>query len=173
VQRRELRRGDVLESGVVSIQVLHPWSGFYTLRGREDTAMNNSSLVLRIAGKKRSFLLAGDVEGEAVEDMRHLGGRLESDVLKIPHHGKDPEPLRELTEVVTPQVAVASAGRLRAESRKHLEGTRVLVTGAEGAIRIEERGEKLRVKPYGEYILRETADFREELRNFRRLFTVW
>jgi competence protein ComEC len=173
VGRRELGRGDVLESAGVSIQVLHPWRGFYTFRGTENTAMNNSSLVLRIAGKKRSFFLAGDVEEEAVEDLRHLGGVLRSDVLKIPHHGKDPKPVRELAEVVTPQVAVASAGRRGAESREYPDGLRVLVTGVEGAIRVEEGRETLRVRPYGEFVLRETSSFREELRNFKRLFTVW
>jgi beta-lactamase superfamily II metal-dependent hydrolase len=135
--------------------------------------MNNSSLVLRIAGKKGSFLLAGDVEKEAVEDVRHLGEVLRSDVLKLPHHGKDPDLVRELAEMVTPQVVVASAGRLGSESYEHLDGMRVVVTGAEGAMRVEEGSDQLRVKPYREYVLKETTNFSEELRNFRRLFTVW
>jgi competence protein ComEC len=173
VGRRELRRGDVLESAGVSVQILHPWKGFYTFRGTEHTEMNNSSLVLRIAGKKGSFLLAGDVEKEAVEDVRHLGEVLRSDVLKLPHHGKDPDLVRELAEMVTPQVVVASAGRLGSESYEHLDGMRVVVTGAEGAMRVEEGSDQLRVKPYREYVLKETTNFSEELRNFRRLFTVW
>ena len=85
---RTLARGDVIESERYAIQVLHPYQEFVTLGDDEYGQGNNSSLVLRISGKRHSFLFAGDIEEEAEGDLSHLGERLRSDVMKVPHHGR-------------------------------------------------------------------------------------
>ena len=69
---RTLERGDILEAAGYRITVLHPYREFYILSEDSYSEENSSSLVLKIAGKKKSFLLAGDIEEEAEEDIAHL-----------------------------------------------------------------------------------------------------
>jgi competence protein ComEC len=171
--RRELGRGDVAVGEGFSMAFLHPYKGFYTLAGGKETAVNNESLVLRLQGGKGSFLFTADIEEEAVEDMLHLGRRLKSDVLKVPHHGLGRSHLEYLARAVSPAVAVVSSDGAVEKTMRELWGARVFVTGRDGAVKVEEGGGGLVVKPYGEYEIRETGDFSEEVRNLRRLFTVW
>ncbi|MBI5634122.1 MAG: DNA internalization-related competence protein ComEC/Rec2 [Nitrospirae bacterium] len=84
---RRLERGDIVEGKNYRIEVLHPYPEFYTLEENDFVDENNTSTVLRLNGKSRAFLFAGDVEDEAEEDLSHLGMLLRSDVLKVPHHG--------------------------------------------------------------------------------------
>ncbi len=56
-----------------------------TVRGplRRYASPNDESIVLEVTGPMRSMLLTGDVEAIAQEDL----GRIDADVLKVPHHG--------------------------------------------------------------------------------------
>jgi len=72
-KRQILERGDVIESGQYTIQVLHPYPEFSTQEGDEYEEDNNSSLVIRISGKGHSFLFAGDIEEDAEDDLSHVG----------------------------------------------------------------------------------------------------
>lgn len=73
---------------------------------------NNNSVVLKITYKKISFLFTGDIEVDA-EDF--LIGRykydLESNILKVPHHGSKTSSTDDFLEVVNPEVAVIQCGR--------------------------------------------------------------
>jgi competence protein ComEC len=173
VVRRELSRGDVLKGEGYSIYVLHPHAGFYTLEGGQGAHENNGSLVLRVEGKHASFLLTGDIEEEAVEDLLYLGPWLGSSVLKVPHHGIDRRPAAELASAVGPRAAVICAASAGDGLVDALGVPRVYVTGVDGAVKMEEKDGGLRVRPYASYALRETGDLMEELRNLKRLFTVW
>lgn len=84
---RQLERGDIVAGRNYSLEVLHPYPEFYTLEGNDFVEDNNSSIVLKVNGKKHGFIFVGDVEDEAEEDLSHLGMLLKSDVLKVPHHG--------------------------------------------------------------------------------------
>jgi len=171
--RRALRRGDVIRGEGYAIHVLHPHPGFFTAADDEDSSMNNFSLVLRIEGRGGSFLLCGDIEDEAVHDLLHLGAALGADVLKVPHHGMDADVMEALLGAVSPEMAVISAPAPRAKNPPAAGTARVFVTGEAGAVRIEAGGKGLSAKPYGESLLKETHGIGEEMRNIRRLFTVW
>lgn len=71
---------------------------------------NNNSFVLRAIVGGVSILLSGDVEEPAQRSVLASGQRLESDVLKVPHHGSAYFDAR-FFEAVKPRLAVVSAGR--------------------------------------------------------------
>lgn len=176
---RILERGDIIKAAGYRITVLHPYREFYTLSEDSYSEENSSSLVLKVEGKKRSFLFAGDIEEEAEEDMSHLGQWLSSDVLKIPHHGSRTSARDDFLGEVSPSLAVISVGRDNSfghpsqEVLDKLEGKTILRTDRDGAVRIVEKGEDLIVKTCREFILQRADNFETEKGNIRKLFTVW
>jgi competence protein ComEC len=171
--RRSLSRGDVLDGEGYSIQVLHPYNGFYTASGDRDDEMNNDSLVLRLKGGRKAFLFAGDIKKEAEEDLSHLGRWLRSDVLKVPHHGLKGSVHEGFLQAVSPQVAVLTSSDIDEEMRRSLGGAGIFLTGSDGAVKIEEGPQGIRVKTYNDLRIRKTRSVHEELENIKRLFMTW
>ena len=91
----------------VRIEVLGPPSGL--LRGTESDA-DNASLVLRLVYGDVSFLLTGDIFAEGEWALVASGVGMDSDVLKVPHHGSDSSSTRVFLEAVSPSAAVISVG---------------------------------------------------------------
>lgn len=179
IPRRTLERGDIVESGYCGFTVLHPYKGFYTLSGDAYEEENNSSLVLKVSGRKSSFLFSGDVEGEAEDDISHLEKWLPSDVLKVPHHGSRTSANDAFLSGVSPWAAVISAGRDNPfghpsqEILQKLSGKKVYRTDIDGAIKMTETSDGLRIKTYKEFALKKADNVETELHNLTRLFTVW
>ena len=171
VERRVLKRGDVIEGRGYSIKVLHPYEGFYTSRGTKNTTINNDSLVLKIQGTRRSFLFTGDVEAEAMRDILHLGPVLKSDVLKVSHHGSWSPVLQGFFASVAASTAVVSGPGPRAGVPP---GSKVYYSGRDGAVKIIETPDGIRVSTArhdaGLIRARRPGD---EMENLRRLFTTW
>ena len=73
---------------------------------------NDDSVVLRLVWGKVSFLLTGDVDGLAEQDVLYGGEvyTLRSTVLKVSHHGSSASTSSQLLDVIDPQVAVISVG---------------------------------------------------------------
>jgi len=176
---RTLERGDVVETAAYSITALHPYGEFYTLSEDTYSEENNSSLVLKITGRQRSFLLAGDIEEEAEEDIVHLDKWLPSDVLKIPHHGSRTSVPDSFLTAVSPSIAVISVGRDNSfghpsqEVLEKLSDKKILRTDQDGAIKITENGEGLRVKTCREFMFEKADTLSGEIGNIRKLFSVW
>jgi competence protein ComEC len=177
--RRTLERGDIVEGPGYSIAVLHPYKEFYTMSEGSYSEENSSSLVLKVKGGKRSFLLAGDIEEEAEEDISHLKALLSSDVIKIPHHGSRTSAADDFLGEVSPSVAVISVGRDNSfghpseDVLQKLEGKRILRTDLDGAVKISEKGEVLHVKTCREFMFQKADDFSKEKGNIKKLFSVW
>ena len=176
---RKLERGDVIEKGRYTIQVLHPYEGFAAVESDEYEEENNTSLVLRIAGKRHAFLFAGDVEQEAEDDLDHLGKWLRSDVVKIPHHGGRTSVHARLLSAVSPSVAVISAGRNNAfghpsqEMLQVLSGTKIFRTDQQGAVKVVETDNGLSVKTPADLALEKADTLTGEMNNIRRLLMSW
>ncbi len=176
---RLVERGDIISGKGYEITVLHPYREFYTLDGNDFVAENNASIVLRVKGENHSFLLAGDVEEEAEENLTHLGDWIKSDVIKIPHHGGRTSSNPQFLAGVAPSIAVISVGRDNnfghpsAEMLEQLQGMRVLRTDRDGAIRITETPHGLRVKTYRDYAFEKADSLQKEWKNIRRLFETW
>lgn len=176
---RRLERGDSAEGKDYRIEVLHPYPEFYTDQDDEFIAENNSSLVLRVSGRHHAILFAGDVEDEAEEDLAHLGMRLASDVLKVPHHGGRSSVHEGFLFEIAPSVAVISAGRdntfghPRPEMLEALSGRRICRTDQDGAVKITETAGGLQVKTYRDYALERADTWKKEMSNVKRLFSTW
>ena len=100
----------------VRIEVLGPPREL--LRGTESDA-DNASLVLRLVYGEVSILLTGDIFSEAERGLLASGMALDSDVLKVPHHGSDSSSTRDFLSAVSPAAAVISVGEGNSYGHPH------------------------------------------------------
>jgi competence protein ComEC len=100
---RILSRGDRLQAGAVTIEVLHP--------GRDGPAgpENVRSMVLRIDHAGHTLLLTGDLEGLGLAEVIKTPIK-PIDVLMAPHHGSRRIDVEGLMKWARPQVIVACQG---------------------------------------------------------------
>lgn len=96
-----LNTGDTFRFGNADIVVIDD--------GRSGTSSNNRSNVLRIRHYKLSVLFTGDIEEEA--ESRVIKHNIESDVLKVAHHGSESSSGRDFIEKVSATNAIISVGR--------------------------------------------------------------
>ena len=179
IKHRSFSRGDVIEGKSYKIYALHPYPEFYTMQGKEYDAANNDSLVLRIEGNHASFLFAGDIEQDAEENIMHLGKWLKSDVMKVPHHGGKASAYQPFIKIVSPQIAVISAGKDNPFGHPHqemldsLNEVKIFRTDIDGAVKIHETEDGLETKTYKDFQFDKAGSLTGEMRNFRRLFEKW
>lgn len=96
--------GDAMDGGDgVRIEVLWP------PRSATTDSANDTSLVLRLHHAGRSILLCGDIE-EAPQRMLLEQGRLDADVLVLPHHGGVERTTEAFIEAVDPRYLIRSSG---------------------------------------------------------------
>jgi competence protein ComEC len=128
-------------SNKLDFEVLAPlreYSGIGTITGD-----NNNSLVIRMTYGDASFLFAGDVENQAENEL--ATAPLQSDVLKVPHHGGPSSAVESFINRVDPQYAVISANNTTGSwpwsfpfsttvSMLEATGATVLITGEIGNI---------------------------------------
>lgn len=136
--------GDHFTFNGMNIDVFHPDSGVAIENP------NNASLVLKIAYKKNSFLLTGDIESEIEHKLVLAGLVTKTDVLKIPHHGSKYSSSDYFLHAVKPDLAVVSVGRgiqglpgEEALGRYKRFSIPVLRTDRNGSISICSDGEKI------------------------------
>ncbi len=72
---------------------------------------NSNSITLRISGIGGSLLLTGDLTKEGEREILRTDIPIQSNVLKLGHHGSKTSSSREFLEAVKPDVAIASNGR--------------------------------------------------------------
>ena len=72
--------------------------------------LNNDSIVLRLTCGEIRFLFTGDAEAESESDMLEAGYNLDSDILKVGHHGSDTSTTPEFLAAVSPDIAIISVG---------------------------------------------------------------
>src|SRR5713226_8533170 len=96
-------------------RVLNPDTseGFDTIRA-EGAHLNNQSVVLRWVCGSAAFLFTGDIESEAESRLTQQSERLETTVLKVPHHGAKGSVYEPFLRAVHPQLAVVSVGHANA-----------------------------------------------------------
>ncbi|HMB66015.1 MAG TPA: MBL fold metallo-hydrolase [Patescibacteria group bacterium] len=122
----------------------------YPFPDSEFENLNNASLVSRLQCSGLSFLFTGDIEKEAEERILSRDIDLESDILKVSHHGSDSSSGRGFLRAVSPEAAVIPVGEdndsghpsLRVIRKLQREGARILRTDEHGTITItKEEGE--------------------------------
>ena len=135
------------------IEVL--WPPARLLRGTASD-VDNASVVLRLVYGDVSFLLTGDIFVEGESGLVRREAELDSDVLKVAHHGSRSSSSAPFLDRVDPTVAVVSAGRdnryghPRPETiealRRHVDDERIFLTGESGSIEFVTDGVRLEVK---------------------------
>jgi competence protein ComEC len=100
-----------VEDGV-EILILHPSAASAS---NLFTKENDQSLVLMVNVKGKTFLLTGDIESNAEEDILRMlaqnGFRPSIDVMKVAHHGSKTSTSRKWLDFFQPDMVVISVGR--------------------------------------------------------------
>ncbi|HTK37232.1 MAG TPA: ComEC/Rec2 family competence protein, partial [Pyrinomonadaceae bacterium] len=147
-----LSRGDLLNIGGVDVQVLFPEND----DSPDAISDNDHSLVLRLVYGSRAFLLTGDVERKAENQMLSTPEYLTADVVKVPHHGSHTSSTQQFVDAVKPRVAIISVGRRSRFGHPHNDvverwknsGAKVITTGENGTISISTNGSDLVIKSF-------------------------
>lgn len=144
------RAGQVIQLGAsTTVRILSPRGDASNWRS------NAASIVLQVQYGETEFILTGDapsgIEKYLVGD---YGDGLESEVLKLGHHGSDTSTSQEFLEAVQPQFAVVSAGVDNRYGHPHKEvvvraskaGAQIMSTAEEGTITFESDGKQVWLK---------------------------
>jgi competence protein ComEC len=118
---------------------------------------NNSSMVLRMAYGRESFLFAGDVEAKGERELVASSADLRAIILKVPHHGSQTSSTADFIRAVHPRVAVISLGYLNrfhfpspeVVRRYQDDGIEVLRTDDDGAVSVIADKNAFEVKIFG------------------------
>ncbi|MBQ8228212.1 MAG: MBL fold metallo-hydrolase [Clostridia bacterium] len=95
--------GYTYSMGEVEIQILGPCD--------QDEDLNNMSVVAKVIYGESSFLITGDCSFDEEDDiMDNYYNQLDSDVLKVGHHGSAGSTSVDWLEAIEPDVAVISVG---------------------------------------------------------------
>ncbi len=147
VTRRVLRAGERLHGfGPAQIMALRSGNAH-----QPQPNVNDASVVIKILFGKTRILFPGDAEGWGEYQMLKHAQALDSDLLKVGHHGSRTSSLPAFLAAVTPDWAVASAGRRNkfghpdAMIVARYDSLRIplLRTDLNGAIVFESNGDKL------------------------------
>jgi competence protein ComEC len=87
----------------IYIEILHPYINF------ESKVVNDWSIVARLVYGDIEFLFTGDAT-EKVEEILISKGGIESDILKVGHHGSKTSSSFDFLGLVNPDVGIISAG---------------------------------------------------------------
>ena len=102
--------GDAYRVGRIALDVVWPPAGVAAPDAQDGSAMNNSSVVLRVSIRGVRLLLAGDIETEAQDAIVDSGSSVAADVLKFPHHGSSRQS-EEFLRAVGARIATISVGQ--------------------------------------------------------------
>jgi competence protein ComEC len=139
-----------IKAGKALIDILYP---FESLAGKEfKNTTNDSSIVSRLIFNKNSFLFTGDITNNAEKELINKKIYLDSDVLKISHHGSKYSTSDEFLENVKPEIAVISVGKNSygqpaPEVLQRLEnfGIEIKRTDEDGDVEIVSDGENIKI----------------------------
>lgn len=111
VQRKEIpvfmaASGDrITASDDIRFQVLAPWPAL-----ADSASDNDVSLVMKLEYKNDSFLLTGDIERRVELALATAGVNLDSDVLKVAHHGSNSSSNNFFLDEVDPKISIIQVG---------------------------------------------------------------
>lgn len=110
---------------------------------------NNNSLVLYMDYNNSKFLFTGDIEKEAEDRIIKDYKKLDTDILKVAHHGSKTSSTQNFVDMVQPKVAVISSGKNNYYGHPHKEvldrykNINIYNTADDGAILIKPKNNKL------------------------------
>ena len=112
IKVRVISSGDkIIIDKLTYIDILHPDS---KLIQDEDGGLNNNSIVAKLNCRKFSLLFTGDIEETAekiiLERYKDNLKLLNSDILKIPHHGSKTSSTEDFIKTINPKIALIGVG---------------------------------------------------------------
>ncbi len=130
----------------ITMQVIHP-------RSPSEDHLNNASIVTRVTYGEVSFMLTGDAEQEAEQEILNRDYNLDSTILKVGHHGSSTSTTRAFLDAVSPELAVIMCGQDNPYGHPHDEtlaslkqaGIDIYRTDLQGTIVITTDGETYEV----------------------------
>jgi len=151
IRLRFLEQGKKFAYGGAGLEVLWPPRGW---TGKD----NDQSLVLRACYLQRCFLLTGDIEGAAEQALTGSTLGIQSDVLKIPHHGSRSSSTESFLCKVAPALAIVSLGKdnrfrfphPQVTKRLSAQGIPLLRTDQDGQIEVATDGQELSYRTFRE-----------------------
>jgi competence protein ComEC len=100
--------GQVIDlGGGVTMEVIYPGE---SEAGQKNSNPNNSSVVLKLKYGTESVLLTGDIEASVEKKLTMNGSDLNSDFLKVPHHGSKTSSTDGFINAVSPVDAFIEVG---------------------------------------------------------------
>lgn len=151
VPLRQIGLGENFEIGGVNVETLWPVKSF-----QQAGSDNNSSLVLRFVLGETAFLFTGDIEREAEAAMIANGTILNSDVVKVPHHGSRTSSTEQFIDAVNARYAIISVGNRSMFGHPNAEvverwersSARTLTTGSMGTVTASTDGRTLEISQF-------------------------
>jgi len=133
------------------IEILYP---FESLEGKTLEDSNNTSIIIRLVFGENSFLFTGDAYQSAERELIQREINIDSDVLKVGHHGSKTSSSEEFIKKVSPEIAVIPTGKDNPYGHPHPEvletldkyGIRILRTDLNGDIKILCDSQSLKLK---------------------------
>ncbi|ENZ02463.1 hypothetical protein HMPREF1092_01698 [Clostridium thermobutyricum] len=119
--KRKNLKINILKDGTSSID-LGKNTKVYVFSPKEnlkDDNLNNYSPIIKIQFKDTSFLFTGDAEKENINYVLSKNYPIDSDVLKLGHHGSKTSTTKEFLEKVTPYITIASLGENNSYGHPH------------------------------------------------------
>lgn len=115
--------------------------------------INDNSAVLYLKNDKFTFLFAGDIELEAENKIVNRYSSIDTDILKVPHHGSKTSSSQNFLNCTEPKVAIISCSKNNSyghpnanvlERYKNM-GTKLYITAFDGAITVKREKENLKI----------------------------
>lgn len=120
--------------------------------GTDKRDLNNTSIVLRMTYKDVSFMFTGDATNTT--EKKILAKNLQSDVLKVGHHGSQYSTSKNFLDKVNPKYAIISVGTGNVYDHpkditlNKLKGIEVHRTDKEGTIRVISDGKNIDIETF-------------------------
>jgi len=146
------KKSEIMIGSSVELELLYPQKSFLNQRVEN---LNNSSIVAQLVYDETSFLFTGDAEREVEEELFSIDSIfLDSDVLKVGHHGSESSSSLEFLSAVSPTLAVIQVGEGNSFNHPHGETlyslknllTTVYRTDTQGRISMISDGQNVFVK---------------------------
>lgn len=100
-----LTQGNKIKHQDIQFEVLSPSKNFISSK-----ELNDTTLTLKLTGKNSKILFTGDI-GFKVEDYLTQNFDIDSDVLKVGHHGSKYSSSQKFLKAVSPKISVIEVGK--------------------------------------------------------------
>jgi len=144
------KAGGIIDLGNnINVNILYP---FENLAGKIISDTNNSSVVSKLTYGDFEVLFTGDIEKSAENKLVSADINLNSDILKIAHHGSKTSTTEGFLKAVNALLAVIEVGKDNSYGHPHqevlerLKNLNILQTGRDGGIKIFSDGLSFEIK---------------------------